>query len=247
MAAGVDGHIAGVEHGQFLAVGSHGGQLGGGHLGGAQVGPAHEGTLLATLDAVEVDAAGQPVQRVAVEVQVHGRALVEHPDRVEAVAHHAVGVAPPQRALALGLQPSPLRVSAVVGALEVLVVLGAPHPRDDRPGAMVVRRLLLAGHARRGVEAEPPVDVHAQFVDGHQRPGVHCERLCVEQLFLQGKAGQHWSHGAEEFLGGTQRVPQPPDLLQRGLHGLMPASHQRAAHSRPLPMPPSTEMDCPVM
>ena len=248
MAAGVGSDVAGVEHGQLLAVGAHGGQLPGGHPGGAQIGSAHEGVLDAAGGTVEVDAAVEAVQGIAVEVQMHRRALVEDPDRVEGVAHHAVGVAPSQGALAPGLQPALLLVAAVVDALEVPVVLRAPHPGDDRPGAVVVRGLGLAGQPGRGVQAQPAVGIDAQLVDRHQRPGVHRERLGVEQVLVQGQSGQHGADRVEQFVRGPERVPQAPDLVQRILDGLVPPSHRRrGAHSRPLPIPPSTEIDWPVM
>ena len=157
---------------------------------------------------------------------MHGRALIEDLDGMEGVAHHAVGVAPAQGALAPRLQATLLRVAAVIDPLEVLVVLCAPHAGDQRPGAVVMGRLGLAGQPGGGVQAQPPVGIDAQLVDGHQRPGVYREGLDIEQILVEGQPGQHRTDRGDQFVRRAERVPQAPDLGKRGLDCLVPPGHR---------------------
>jgi hypothetical protein len=123
-------------------------------------------------------------------VQVERFAGARHFDGVEIVRQHGAGVAAPDRQFVGAAQFAFARCLTPVGALVENVVLVAVDPRNRGPGRVVVRRLRLAGHARRAVEREASVGVLGKVVDGAGAAREVGEVLGRKQFAAAGKRDQ---------------------------------------------------------
>ena len=229
VAVGKHAGLAHVKHGDLLAVKQRGlERLGRDHGVANRLGRA-ESAEAAAFKAFKHHAAGQAIDRQAVEMQVQAGLVADQLYGVHVGGRQHDGHARGHIDAALGGEGVARRVRRLVAA-EKHIALVARHAGNDGPGRVIVRRLRLARQAGRQVQRVAAGRVLAQAIDLGRVLRRHREMFRGKQFALRAQALEQRGDGAQLLGRGTLRVGhQPARLGNEVRHGSGAAAGDIAA------------------